>query len=291
MKFSVIIPTYNRIGRLRRTLAALALQSYAAHETIVVDDGSSDGSADMVTREFPQVRLIRQANRGPAAARNAGIRAATGEIVAFTDDDCLPPPDWLARLADGYARHPEVAGVGGYLEAPDSLLQTNILAEHERSIGRDEYGARESEVLAGFECPAGGTNNMSYRRAILMQVGGFDETFPYAAGEDADLKWRVCQTGVQLLYVPAKVTHLQAYTWNRFRRQQIMRGRGAAHFERKHSGRAPSAGRIWLRLAKRALLMMRDLVVKPGRRLTFVRFAAGWYDCIGQWHESRKARP
>jgi glycosyltransferase involved in cell wall biosynthesis len=285
MRFSIVIPTFNRIQTLQQTLEALARQTHDDFEVIVVDDGSTDHTAEMVTREFPSVRLIRQPNLGPAAARNRGIQAANGESVAFTDDDCVPPPDWLARLADGYARYPHVAGVGGYLEAPDSVLRANILAEYERSIGRDEYGARESEVLASFECPAGGTNNMSYRRAILIQAGGFDETFPHAAGEDADLKWRVCRTGAQLLYLPMPVTHLQPYTWSHFRRQQINRGRGVVHFERKHAGRPPGRARIVLRSGKRLFVLIRDLLFKPHRRLSFVRFAAGWYDCTGQWVE------
>jgi glycosyltransferase involved in cell wall biosynthesis len=96
---SAVVPTFNRIATLRQTLTALAAQDYPDYEIIVVDDGSSDGTGDVVTREFPAVRYVRQPNRGPAAARNVGIRAALGDIVAFTDDDCLPPVDWLSRLA------------------------------------------------------------------------------------------------------------------------------------------------------------------------------------------------
>ncbi len=118
---------------------------------------------------------------------------------------------------------------------------------------REHYGACDEEVVGGFECPAGGTCNMSYRRAVLLAVGGFDEGFRYAAGEDADLKWRICRTGARLLYVPIKVTHLQPYTFGSFRRQQIIRGRGAVHFERKHFGHAPGVVRIVLRLAKRTV--------------------------------------
>ena len=68
--------------------------------------------------------------------------------MAFTDDDCLPPVDWLTRLADGYVRYPEVAGVGGYLEAPADVLQNNILARYERNVGWEDYGARTAKCLA-----------------------------------------------------------------------------------------------------------------------------------------------
>jgi glycosyltransferase involved in cell wall biosynthesis len=289
MRFSITIPTYNRINRLRRCLAAATSQDYQDYEVIVVDDGSTDGTGDMIKQEFPKANYIRQEpNRGPAAARNAGIRAATGEIIAFTDDDCLPPLDWLTRLADGYMNYPTITGVGGFIEAPQHLLQSNLIAQYERSIGRDRYGARDAEVLGGYNCPAGGTNNMSYRRKALLDIQGFDETFPYPAAEDADLKWRLCQQGAQLLYTPVKVNHLQSYTWNNFRRQQIRRGRGVIYFERKHFGRAPSISRILLRIAKRSLLLFRDLVSRPKRRLAIIHFAAGWYDCLGQLYETRK---
>lgn len=136
MKFSVVIPTYNRAATLRQTLTALMAQDYPDYEIIVVDDGSTDDTRAMIAREFPQVRYIYQQNRGPAAARNRGIAHARGEIIAFTDDDCVPPRDWLARLADGYARYPDVVGVGGYLEAPDEVLQRALLARYERFIAR-----------------------------------------------------------------------------------------------------------------------------------------------------------
>lgn len=292
MRISIVIPTHNRAALLRQTLAAAITQTYSDSEVILVDDCSTDHTADMIRQDFPQVLYTRlEHNRGPATARNIGIHTATGDIIAFTDDDCVPPLDWLDRLADGYARYPSIAGVGGYLEAPEDLLRSNALARYERSIGHDEYGARDSEVLGGFDCPAGGANNMSYRRAALLNIGGFDETFPFAAGEDADLKWRVCQTGAQLLYVPVKVTHLQPYTWDVFRRQQITRGRGVVHFECKHAGDPPNAGRVALRMAKRSARLIRDLALKPDRRLSFIRFAAGWYDCLGQLYETRRIKP
>lgn len=288
MKFSVVIPTFNRGSILRQTLAALITQDYSDYEVIVVDDGSTDGTREMVMREFPSVRYLRQANRGPAAARNVGIQAASGVIVAFTDDDCLPPADWLTRLADGYARHPEVVGVGGYSEAPVDLLEHNILARYERYMTREHYGACDGEVLGGFECPVGGTGNMSYRRSVLIEVGGFDEGFRYAAGEDADLKWRVVQKGHPLLYIPVRVTHLGPYTWRAFRKQQITHGRGAWYFEHKR-GHSPGWGRIALRVAKRGLSFIPD-TLRMGVVLAFVKMIGGWYDCWGQWEEMKRVR-
>ena len=110
MRLSVVVATHNRKESLRCCLHSLQDQTLAATELIVVDDGSDDGTAEMVQLEFPAVRLVRQdTNCGPAAARNKGLLLATGEIVAFTDDDCLPSPDWLQLLCRGFEKYPGVA--------------------------------------------------------------------------------------------------------------------------------------------------------------------------------------
>lgn len=282
MRFSVVIPTYNRKGALRQCVRALLVQDYDDYEIIVVDDGSTDGTGQMVATEFPTVRCFSQANRGPAAARNVGIRMANGDIIAFTDDDCVAPPTWLSQLVDGYVRHPEVAGVGGYLDPPDRLLRANSIAQYDYYVSHTLYEQGDREYLGGFECPAGGTNSMSYRRSVLDQVGGFDESFIYA-GEDPELKLRVCQLGYQLLYVPSRLIHLRDFSWHSFRKQQIARGRGVVHFERKH-GPMPTTWRLLLRFGKRGFLFLSDLfTIRPG--LAWVKLWAGWYDCWGQWTE------
>ncbi|MGQ9493407.1 MAG: glycosyltransferase family 2 protein [Anaerolineae bacterium] len=290
MHFSLIIPTYNRQALLRHCLTAAIAQRYPDYEIIVVDDGSMDNTGEMVRSDFPQVRYIRQeSNRGPAAARNRGIEIATGEIIAFTDDDCLIPVDFLARLAEGYQRYSEVAGVGGYLEAPDDILQHNVFAQYEAYVTRRVYRAGAEPYIGGFECPAGGTNSMSYRRRVLEEVGGFDETFPYAAGEDADLKWRVVERGHRLLYVPVKVLHLQPYSFCSFWRQHKQRGRGSVHFERKYRGRPPSLTRLVLRFAARWARWLPDML-RLGLILATVKFLAELADWLGQCKEVSRRR-
>ncbi len=288
MRFSLIVPTYNRQALLRRCLDAATTQHYPDYEVIVVDDGSTDNTGEMVRSEFPQVRYIRQEpNRGPAAARNRGIAAATGAIIAFTDDDCLVPADFLIRLAEGYQQHPEVAGVGGYLEAPDNVLQHNIFAQFEAYVTHHIYHAGPEPYVGGFECPAGGTNSMSYRKQVLEEVGGFDEIFPVPGGEDADLKWRVVQRSYLLLYVPVKVLHLHEYTLTRFWKQYYTHGRGAAFFERKHRGHPPSMGRLFLRIGVRCARWAKELCML-GPRLASVKLIAELADVKGQWDEVRR---
>ena len=111
IKYSVIIPAYNAKKTISFTLEALLSQEgIEAGEVIVVDDGSSDNTADLV-KKYP-VRLIQQANKGPASARNYGVREAKGEIVLFTDSDCIPQPGWLKAMTDPF-QDESVHGVKG----------------------------------------------------------------------------------------------------------------------------------------------------------------------------------
>lgn len=280
MNFSVVIPTHNRRALLERVVEAAVGQSLprADYEVILVDDGSTDGT-DALGEELARrrgIRYVRQANRGVAAARNRGIAEARGDIVAFTDDDCLVPPDWLARLAEGYMRHPEAVGVGGRIIAPPEVLRTRAVARLEDHVARRVYGAGDHEVLGGFECPAGGTNNMSYRRGALLAAGGFDEGFPPRVwGEDADLKLRLTRAGGRLLYVPVAVIHLRDYGLGTFLRQSWQRGRGEAHFRLKHDGRRGTAAQL-----RRLLLAPLRLAACPLRRDPAMRAAAALGDAL-----------
>ena len=239
MTFSVVIPAHNRLRSVERILRAVKEQDFdpTDFEVIVVDDGSEDGTTHFLKSlrwESPRLILLLQENRGPAAARNLGIVRSSGKIIAFTDDDCLVGPDWLSCLYHGWEMFPEAGGVGGFLEAPPPVLKSNLIARLEFFETHTVYRAGQNPYLGGFESPAGGTNNMSYRKDVLQKVGGFDESFPVPAGEDADLKLRVVKRGYSIGYLPIKVTHLDSYSWSSFLRRSFVHGIGSAFFESKH---------------------------------------------------------
>ena len=175
---SVVIPTHNRPERLARALAALDGQG--ALEVIVVDDGSSPPA-----RVPDGVGVVRHSvGRGPAAARNAGWRAARGEYVAFTDDDCEPRPGWLAALAAA--------------AAPDAIVQGRIEPDpSERAAHPGAFTRTLSQTAAS---PFHPTANILYPRSLLERFGGFDESYPFAAGEDTDLGCAAVAHGARVVY-------------------------------------------------------------------------------------------
>ncbi len=189
---TVVVPTYNRAASLGRLLDALAGCDVppGGIEVIVVDDGSTDGTPDVVRRSPVGARYLRQANRGPAAARNVGWRAARSPLVAFTDDDTVPERRWLVDLVEELHACPDLAAVGGaILPLRRSFLADFVQAERLVGHGLDvETGEVRYLVTA----------NAAWRVDALRTVDGFDEAFPAAAGEDVDLSYRVVARGGRL---------------------------------------------------------------------------------------------
>jgi glycosyltransferase involved in cell wall biosynthesis len=198
---SVIVPVYNGARTIESCLESLLRQDYPAdrYEIIVVDNGSSDDTAAIVSR-YP-VRLLTCAERGPSPARNAGIAHSRAQVVAFTDADCVVDPAWLVELASGYA-DPAVGGVGGPILAYDLAQRSAVELFCDEQSPLVNYGGGEGEFL-----PYLFTANASYRRPLVESVGGFNALLVTA--EDVDLAWRVqCETGARLAYAPeATVYH------------------------------------------------------------------------------------
>ena len=201
VRLSVVVCSYNGARRVANTLEALQKQrTKASWELLLVDDGSTDDTADIARRMG--VRVVSDGmNRGLSAARNTGIEASAGEIVAFTDDDVVPPEDWIEKLVtawDGTGAH--VTGIGGVTRAlaTDSLARryvsiNNPLAPLERGSGAGGVGRRLRDYLRQPEPPARRRAvaslvgaNMSFRRAAILDAGGFDPVIRFG-GDEEDL--------------------------------------------------------------------------------------------------------
>lgn len=197
---TVVVPTYNRASSLARLLDALAdcEEPAGGVEVVVVDDGSTDGTAEVVGRSRVSVRYVRQSNRGPAAARNAGWSLARSPIVAFTDDDTLPDRRWLVDMVEELRARPELVAVGGNI-LPMRRGFLADLVQLDRLVG---HGADDGGVRFVI------TANAAWRLHALRAVDGFDEQFPIAAGEDADISYRAVENGGRLGITPrATVFH------------------------------------------------------------------------------------
>jgi GT2 family glycosyltransferase len=233
-KISVVVCTYNGARTLRQCLSALAALDYPDYEVIVINDGSTDGTAD-IARDYP-VRLINQPNKGLSAARNTGLAASDGEIVAYIDDDAFPHRYWLRYLAAAFARSSHV-GIGGPNLPPagDGFITECVAA----SPGNPLHVLLSDELAEHIPgC------NMAYRKEALVAIGGFDPRF-HAAGDDVDICWRLQDRGWTIGFCPAAlVWHHRRNSIRAFWKQQYGYGKAEAQLEDKWPQRCNALGHI-----------------------------------------------
>jgi len=194
---SVIVPVYNGQATVGETIRRILDQTILPEEILVVDDGSTDGTAVVLASFGDRVDVLHQPNQGPAAARNAGIRASRGAYVAMTDSDCYPAPDWLAHLLAGFDEE-NVGGTGGIVRGARPTLIGNYL---------DRIGLLDATSDASGEIPYVITANACYRRAALLDAGLFEETFRRPGGEEAELGRRIRERGYRFRRVEAAVVY------------------------------------------------------------------------------------
>lgn len=210
-RVSVVIPTWNGRALLKAALHSLRAQTYTDFETVVVDNGSSDGTVAMLETERPEVVVVRLAeNRGFAAAVNAGVRAARGRYVALMNNDVEAEPAWLEALVRVLDMRPDVGSVASKMVSlGDPRLVDSAGASmglFANDIGRGEPDGPRFDVARDVLCPCGGAG--AYRREIFEAVGEFDETF-FAWFEDVELGIRAQLAGFRCWYEPsARVRHL-----------------------------------------------------------------------------------
>jgi O-antigen biosynthesis protein len=233
-RISVVVCTYNGSRTIGECLEGLERLEYPDYEVIVVDDGSTDQTATLVGA-YP-VRLIRTENRGLSAARNTGMRAATGEIVAYMDDDAYPDPQWLTYLAATF-RGTTHAGVGGpNLPPPGDGMIAEGVANAPGGPTHVLLSDTEAEHIPGC--------NMAFRRICLEAIGGFDPRFR-VAGDDVDVCWRLQQQGWTLGFSPAAVVwHHRRNSVRAYWKQQKGYGKAEALLERKWPEKYNSLGHV-----------------------------------------------
>lgn len=233
-RFSVIVCTYNGAATIGECLEGIERLDYPDYEIIVVDDGSTDGVGE-IAEKF-DCRVIRTENRGLSNARNTGLAAADGELVAYLDDDAYPDPHWLRYLARTFMTTDHV-GVGGpNISPPGDGALAECVANAPGNPIHVLLTDQQAEHIPGC--------NMAFRRASLVEVGGFDPRFR-VAGDDIDVCWQLEQAGGSLGYcAAAMVWHHRRGSLRAFWRQQTGYGRAEALLARKWPGKYGAAGQI-----------------------------------------------
>ena len=220
MRASIVVPTYNRKERLRQCINALLKQNFDDYELVIVDDGSTDGTEEMVKDlQKKNIIYLKQENKGPSAARNFGVEKSNGKFIAFTDDDCIVEKNWLKELLKGFDNK-NVGIVGGNYVFHDekgfiSLWQK---CNMEKSI---EGGRFKKPQF--FE-----SNNMAILKELFVSVAGFNPIFgPNDGSEDLNLNYQIIKKGFGLTFREnARVLHLHKKTLKGVLKQYYIAGRG-----------------------------------------------------------------
>jgi GT2 family glycosyltransferase len=259
-KVSIVVAAYNAQATLAACLSSLKELDYPDRETIVVDDGSTDSTADIA--ESAGVPVLRLEHRGLAAARNAGAQAASGEVIAFIDADAIADRNWLYHLVECMIRREAVAA-GGPNFPPPATSATAAASAAAPGAPR-EVPSAEDRLAQLCGC------NMAVEKSALDAIGGFDTAF-IAAGDDVDLSWRLLERGGVLAYAPgAVVMHERRQTLSAYVDQQRSYGRGEGLLFRKYPKRRSDSvyGGGWL------------WPWQAGRRIYYGAFGRGLFQSI-----------
>ena len=233
-RISVVVCTYNGARTLRDTLDALAQVDYPDYEVIVVDDGSRDDTA-LIAADY-DVTLIGTENRGLSSARNTGLANASGEIVAYIDDDAYPDPQWLRFLARRFQSGDWAAVGGPNIAPPGDGAIAECVANAPGGPVHVLTGDVEAEHIPGC--------NMAFRRSALAEVGGFDVRYR-AAGDDVDVCWRLQERGLRIgFHAAALVWHHRRNSIAAYWRQQKGYGKAEALLAAKWPERYNGAGHL-----------------------------------------------
>lgn len=210
MTISVVIPVYNEEKRISDTLEALSNGTQIPLEIIVVDGGSSDHTVSIIKKYYPDVILLRNPDRTAAAGRNIGIKKAKGDIVAFTDGDCIVDKDWLKNIKIHFEEN-EIDGLGGKVmnASPENHYEEywgNLAWNLIMNFPDASYEVKDKKLNDAFV-----TANCAYKKELLYRLKGFSRFFANNA-EDVDLCWRAIDKGAKLIYVPDVIVYAHNVT-------------------------------------------------------------------------------
>jgi glycosyltransferase involved in cell wall biosynthesis len=227
MKCSVIIPAYNSGSTISTCLKSALNQSIPKrdYEVILVDDGSTDNTIGIA--ESYSVKIIKQSNQGPAAARNRGAEEAKGNVLIFTDSDCQTDKEFVETILTPFEKDRQIVGVQGSYRT----RQEQFVAR----FAQVEIETRYKKMAKNQNIDFIGTYAAAYERKVFRNCGGFDTSFPRASGEDADFSYKLQKSGHKMIFKrEAFVYHQHPSTLSKYLKSKFYRGFWRAKLYRKH---------------------------------------------------------
>lgn len=283
IKVSVVIATYNRPMPLIRCLEKLESQNLAKEdfEVIIINNNSTadyQALTDFLGKTDLKVKVLTmKENLGPGPARNQGVKQAAGPIVAFTDDDCLPPQNWLTEILKGFNDN-SIGGVGGYYQAESKnwLVKWENFNEQKYIRELKPYFSTKRDE-SPFQ-----TGNMAYLKTAFEKAGGFDTKIPaFASGEDGDLKEKVLKLGYKILFIPVAMKMESNLSLAKFSRQQKVRGAGILYFLKSRNQPIQTQAEIIIRVLLTPVAFIKN-ILSIGFTLGFVETLSYWYRNLGK---------
>ena len=231
MNASIVIPAYNAEKTLGECINALQKQDFSEEfEVIVVDDGSTDKTAEIVkdfSKKNKKIKLIQQKNSGPATARNRGAMLAKSEIILFLDADCIAEKQWLKEMLKPFSDK-QVSGVQGAYKSK----QKELIAQFSQLEIEHRYAMMQKQKSIDWV----GSYSAAYRKKIFLQEKGFDEGFLTSSGEDPELSFKLAEKGHRLVFNPkAIVFHYHQSSLWKYLKTKYYRGFWRVRLYKKHA--------------------------------------------------------